>query len=411
MIKAKCSLRGRLNNPVIKQYPELEDLIISPSAEEQKFKSEKKYGYNEITVLPISIDLQEKQIVPTKEIQEVVPDSEYEGLKKVTVGAIPEEYVIPNGEIEISSNGSIDVGGYKTANVNVVPKLQDKSIVPTKETQEVKADEGYELGTVTVNPIPDEYIIPKLQNKTVKPSIREQTIEADNGYDGLNDVTISAIVLQDKSVTPSKEVQNITPDEDYDGLSNVNIEPIPEEYITPTGTIDITENGETDVSGYAKANVDVKYKPRFISFQACALTDLQPEIEQVEASLIETLYNSFLNSEAIEIDLSSWNLSSLTVMYGTFRNNTALERLDLGNINTSQITNTNYMCNGCSALNTLIIRSDGVLPLTNVNALSGTPIASGTGYVYVKDELVETYKSATNWSNYATQIKGISELV
>ena len=37
-------------------------------------------------------------------------------------------------------------------------------------------------------------------------------------------------------------------------------------------------------------------------------------------------------------------------------------------------------------------------------------IIRGTGYIYVQDNLVEQYKSATNWSTYADQIKPLSEL-
>lgn len=39
-----------------------------------------------------------------------------------------------------------------------------------------------------------------------------------------------------------------------------------------------------------------------------------------------------------------------------------------------------------------------------------TPIESGTGYIYVPDSLVDSFKTATNWSTYADQIKSISEL-
>ena len=49
--------------------------------------------------------------------------------------------------------------------------------------------------------------------------------------------------------------------------------------------------------------------------------------------------------------------------------------------------------------------------MSNINMLQSTPIANGTGYVYVPDDMVDTYKSATNWSTYASQIKGMSELV
>lgn len=63
-----------------------------------------------------------------------------------------------------------------------------------------------------------------------------------------------------------------------------------------------------------------------------------------------------------------------------------------------------------SKLIRLIIRSNNVATLVNSNAFNQTPIASGTGFIYVSDELVDEYKSATNWSTFADQIKGISEL-
>jgi hypothetical protein len=67
--------------------------------------------------------------------------------------------------------------------------------------------------------------------------------------------------------------------------------------------------------------------------------------------------------------------------------------------------------NGCSALAKLVIRyTGGVVSTNNANICANTPIASGTGYIYVPDALVEDYKIATNWSQYANQIKGLSEI-
>lgn len=63
----------------------------------------------------------------------------------------------------------------------------------------------------------------------------------------------------------------------------------------------------------------------------------------------------------------------------------------------------------CSLLETLIIRSDSVCTLSNTNALASTPIAKGTGYIYVPSALVNSYKSATNWSAYADQIRAIED--
>lgn len=65
--------------------------------------------------------------------------------------------------------------------------------------------------------------------------------------------------------------------------------------------------------------------------------------------------------------------------------------------------------NTCSALTTLILRNSTVCTLANVNALTSTPIASGTGYIYVPSALVNSYKTATNWKTYANQFRAIED--
>ena len=65
--------------------------------------------------------------------------------------------------------------------------------------------------------------------------------------------------------------------------------------------------------------------------------------------------------------------------------------------------------NGCSKLIALVIDKTTPPELTNINAFSNTPIRTGTGYIYVPDSVVDTYKAATNWSSFADQIKPISE--
>lgn len=65
---------------------------------------------------------------------------------------------------------------------------------------------------------------------------------------------------------------------------------------------------------------------------------------------------------------------------------------------------------GCTALTALIIRTPNqVCMLSNKNAFTSTPIASGTGYIYVPSTLVNSYKAATNWATYADQIRAIED--
>ena len=69
----------------------------------------------------------------------------------------------------------------------------------------------------------------------------------------------------------------------------------------------------------------------------------------------------------------------------------------------------NNAFNGCTKLTSLILRSETMATLSSTGALSGTPIASGTGYIYVPAALVDSYKAASNWSTYANQIRAIED--
>ena len=65
--------------------------------------------------------------------------------------------------------------------------------------------------------------------------------------------------------------------------------------------------------------------------------------------------------------------------------------------------------NGSANFATLVLGATSVVTLANTNAFSGTKIASGTGYIYVPSALVDSYKSASNWSAYASQIRAIED--
>jgi hypothetical protein len=85
----------------------------------------------------------------------------------------------------------------------------------------------------------------------------------------------------------------------------------------------------------------------------------------------------------------------------------ALERIELPSL--TYISGGAF--NGCSALKTVIIgteNSTNIATLENINAFSGTPIASGEGSIYVRDNLYDSYTKAANWSTYSSQIKKLS---
>ena len=65
---------------------------------------------------------------------------------------------------------------------------------------------------------------------------------------------------------------------------------------------------------------------------------------------------------------------------------------------------------GCSSLVTFICLAT-TPPTLNTSAFTSTPISAKTGTIYVPDASVEAYKSASNWVNYESRIKPLSEYV
>ena len=114
-----------------------------------------------------------------------IPAGYHNGSGTVSASAIPSEYIIPTGTINITSNGTVDVSNYATASVNVSGGGGDNLIVVTDETDSgggiIKHITMSASGTVS------------LQSKTITPTTSLQTITGDTGYTGLDTVTVNPI--------------------------------------------------------------------------------------------------------------------------------------------------------------------------------------------------------------------------
>lgn len=127
---------------------------------------------------------------------------------------------------------------------------------------------------------------------------------------------------------------------------------------------------------------------------------------------IETFSNDYItytHSYCIcnKANLKKIKLGGLTTLSGyAISSCSALHTIDF-----EKLTKMNGVSlNGLTALHTFIIRTPSVCSLANASSFARTKIEEGTGYIYVPDNLIDSYKSATNWSTYANQIKGLSEL-
>ena len=111
-------------------------------------------------------NLQEKEATPTKEKQEIIADATYDGLSKVVVNAIPDEYIIPNGDINIIENGTYDVTDKINAIVNIPEKKLGSKTITENGTYKASDDnlDGYsEVEVATSGVDINEYFKPTIQ--------------------------------------------------------------------------------------------------------------------------------------------------------------------------------------------------------------------------------------------------------
>ena len=139
---------------------------------------------------------------------------------------------------------------------------------------------------------------------------------------------------QTKSVEPTKYPQIVKADEGYK-LEAVGVREIPSQYIIPTGTKEITENNEYDVTQYSKVKVEVA--------NAGTGTGGNPKFSQLIDGTIESLEESDLSEPNRIKDYTFYYCTSLT---------SAVIPSNITSIGASAFE-------GCSSLQTLVL-NDGV---------------------------------------------------
>ena len=188
-----------------------------------------------ITIGDTEINNQEKTVIPTEERQYITADSGYTGLDQVTIEPIDSGYVSSGVARKTSSDLSV-VGDTITVPAGYYENAASTSV----------AAGSLRYSGWTETESNNRYIM--TANKTFSP-----------GYlSSAQDVVRMFTSVIDTTITPSTSQQVVERLDRNTFIKKVVIDPIPNNYIIPTGNKIITSNGtEIDVTNYATVTVNV----------------------------------------------------------------------------------------------------------------------------------------------------------
>ena len=349
-------------------------------------------------------NMQEKEVTPTEEKQEIVPDKNYDGLSKVTVNPIPNEYIIPSGEIEFTQNGIYDVTDKASAKVNVPEKQLGTKTITTNGTYNASDDnlDGYsEVEVATSGVDINEYLSDTITSGSSSSPGWANTIKKMRSPLTVKGTSTGYMFYNYKlNELPQLDTSNVT-DMNHMFTLCTNLTTIPQintsnvtdmEYIF-SGCANLTTIPQLDTSNVT----DMRYM-----FNTCANLTTIPQLDTSNVTDMNHMFASCTNLTTIP-QLDTSNVTNMSLMFASCANLTTIPQLD-----TSNVTDMSNMFNSCRKIITIPQLNGEKLINVYRNFYSCTSLENFNGLINLGQKF-STSQSA-NYYNYNLDLSGATSL-
>lgn len=347
--------------------------------------------------------------VPASEVDKGTKSIATNGTHNV-VGYANAQVAVPASEVdvgtkEITSNGTHDVVGYASASVAVPASAVDSGTksITSNGTHDVI---GYASASVAVPNSYSQSDEGKVVSNGALVSQTSDTVTANDTYD--------TTLIDELTVNVPTGGGGITADE-------IAMES------APTGAVTLSTATEIKPFAFYGKPITSIYAPNVVKMDGRAfektnivnLDDPFPAMVPSTSTLPNTTSGYLFGNMTSLKRVYMTNTGSFCARLDTFRGCTELVVLRLPNQNGGTDQRAAMGCtklkvvdwgmssvwknmfNGCTLFDTLILRNSSIQSLGDVNVFTNTPFrgySGRSGTVYVPSALIESYKTATNWS-------------
>lgn len=328
-----------------------------------------------------SLKLQTKTVTPVGYDQTISPSTGYDALRRVILLKIPDEYVVPEGTIDIRNDGIYDVTRYSYANVSTPYSQSGTLDIPDNGMYDVLS-----FASASV-------MVPGAEAA----DIVERTFSGE--YINSNVSTIGIYAFYKCSLLSMASCQNVSLVGDYAFSSCAHLL----EASFPTATsigisafANCTRLSEVYMPNLGEITMDAFYccySLAYASFPAASTIGTR-------AFYRCTIMSDISIPKAEQIGVSAFcSCNYLSTI--SFPKATSIAALAFV---------------GCRSLVSLYLLGSSNCALANSNAFTGTPIAGYTTYssgaygsIYVRQSLYDGYISSANWSYYSSRFVSLTD--